>query len=369
MERMVRMVRFVRPRVVDVVSVEPLAPGAGEVRIETLYSGISAGTELTAYRGSNPYLHRVWDSERRLFAEGAHTVDYPVTGWGYEEVGRVVEIDYGFDAAPTGDAGPGDAASGGPRLAVGDVVWGIWGHRGDGVLPLAAARHQILPPHVDPLHGVFARVGAVALNAVIEADLHVGETVVIFGQGVIGLLATQLAAASGADVVAVDALEPRLELARRFGARHTVRAGAPGPSAAEVVRELTGNRGADVCIELSGSYRALGEAVRTAGYNSRVVAAGFYQGGAEALRLGEEFHHNRIELVCSQISGPPARYAHRWTRERLHRDFMRLLAQGRIDVSPLIDRVLPVEAAADAFTALDDPEQQVLQCVLDFQER
>lgn len=367
MERMVRMVRFVRPRVVDVVSVEPLAPGTGEVRIETLYSGISAGTELTAYRGSNPYLHRVWDSERRLFTEGAHTVDYPVTGWGYEEVGRVVEIAGGCDAA--GHAAS-DGGSDGAGVAVGDVVWGIWGHRGDGVLPIAAARHQILPAHVDPVHGIFARVGAVALNAVIEADLHVGETVAIFGQGVIGLLATQLAAANGADVVAVDALESRLALARGFGARHTVRAGAPGqPSAAEAVRELTGNRGANMCIELSGSYHALGEAVRTAGYNSRVVAAGFYQGGAEALRLGEEFHHNRIELVCSQISGPPARYAHRWTRERLHREFMRLVAEGRVDVSPLIDRVLPVDRAAEAFTVLDDPAQQVLQCVLDFQER
>jgi threonine dehydrogenase-like Zn-dependent dehydrogenase len=48
---------------------------------------------------------------------------------------------------------------------------------------------------------------------------------------------------------------------------------------------------------------------------------------------------------------------------------MRLVAQGPADVSPLIDRVLPAGRADEAFAALDDPAQQVLQCVLDFQER
>ena len=46
------------------------------------------GTELTAYRGSNPYLTSTWDAERRLFVEGAPTFGYPVEGWGYSEVGR-----------------------------------------------------------------------------------------------------------------------------------------------------------------------------------------------------------------------------------------------------------------------------------------
>lgn len=344
---MERAVRFVSPGKVDVVAVPPLAVGPGQVRISTRYSGISAGTELTAYRGTNPYLHLRWNTETRLFDGSAGTLDYPITGWGYEEVGTVVELGDGAD-----------------QDLLGAVVWGLWGHRSDAVLPAEQAAAQRLPAATDPLCGIFARVGAVALNAVLESDLHVGETVVIFGQGVIGLLAVRLAVLSGARVIAVDTERRRLELSRRYGA-HTVLQPAE-EKVAEAVRAATEGRGADVCIELSGSYAALHEAIRTACYSGRVVASSFYQGGAEGLRLGEEFHHNRIELVASQISGPPPRYAHRWTRERLHRDFMRLVTEGKVDPLPLVSNVYPVDAVADAFAELDGAKPDVLQTALSF---
>ena len=72
---------------------------------------------------------------------------------------------------------------------------------------------------------------------------------------------------------------------------------------AEQIRELTDGRGADVCLEVTGNYRALHEAIRSVAYSSRVCAAGFMQGEGLGLRLGEEFHHNRVQVVCSQISG------------------------------------------------------------------
>lgn len=342
-----RVVRFVGPGQVDLVDSPRPRPEAGEVLVRTLYSGISAGTELTAYLGTNPYLHRQWDAGRRLFADGAHTVDYPVEGWGYEEVGVVEEL------------GPGAG-----QVSPGQIVWGLWGHRGHAVLPAQTARRQALPAHVDPICGVFPRVGAVALNALVDADTHVGETVVVFGQGVIGLLATRLAVLSGATVVAVDAVPRRLERAREFGAAQTVL--APETPAAEAVRDLTGGRGADVCIELSGSYAALHEAVRTVCPNGRVVAAGFYQGEATALRLGEEFHHNRVQIVASQISGVAAANSARWDRERLHHGFMELVADGRVDPAPLVTHVVPVEEAGRAFALVAERPDGLLQAVLDF---
>ena len=54
---------------------------------------------------------------------------------------------------------------------------------------------------------------------------------------------------------------------------------------------------------MTGNYRALHEAIRSVAYSSRVCAAGFMQGEGLGLRLGEEFHHNRVQVVCSQISG------------------------------------------------------------------
>ena len=59
------------------------------MRVATLYSGISAGTELAFYRGTNPYLEKQWDPEAALFLPGDSTLHYPVTDWGYSEVGEI----------------------------------------------------------------------------------------------------------------------------------------------------------------------------------------------------------------------------------------------------------------------------------------
>lgn len=341
------VVRFAAPREVDVVTYDPEPLLPGHVRIRTLYSGISAGTELTAYRGSNVYLRKSWDTERRLFTDAAQTTEYPLSGWGYSEVGEVVEL--------------ADDVVDGPAL--GDVVYGIWGHRGEAVLPATAVRGRILPAHVDPVHGVFARVGAIALNAVLAADVHLGEVVAVFGQGVLGLLATRLATLSGAHVVAVDALAHRLELARTMGARHVVDA-RRGAVAEDIKAYVPG--GADVAIEISGSYAALREAVRAVAVGGRVVASGFYQGEASALDLGEEFHHNRVQLVASQIGGVPSAVGGRWSVERLHRVVMGLVADGSLDLAPLVTHVVPVDEAAQAYVLLDERPADALQVVLDF---
>jgi 2-desacetyl-2-hydroxyethyl bacteriochlorophyllide A dehydrogenase len=346
------VVSFTGPRSVGLVEEAPAPLLPGTVRVRTLYSGISAGTELTAYRGSNPYLTKAWDPGRRLFTDGVSSVSYPIVGWGYSEVGRIVEV-----AADVEQKLPG--------RRVGDVVYGIWGHRSEAVLQVEATDGRVVPPSADPIVGVFARVGAVALNAVLAAEPHLGETVAIFGQGVIGLLATKMAALSGARVVAVDTIPARRALATRMGACLTLDAADPSCPVAEAVKRVVPD-GADVTIELSGSYPALQEAVRATASGGRVVAAGFYQGEADGLRLGEEFHHNRIQLVSSQIGGVPTGLVGRWTPERLHRAFMGLVFDGRVDVAPLISHVVLGNEVAEVYRLLDERPGEALQTVLDF---
>ncbi|WP_134740689.1 zinc-binding alcohol dehydrogenase [Nocardioides sp. 503] len=340
------VVSFTAPFEVALVPTEaqPLAPGT--VRVRTWYSGISAGTELTAYRGSNPYLTGTWDAERRLFVEGAPTFGYPVEGWGYSEVGEVVEVADGVEAP-----------------APGDVVHGIWGHRSEAVVPAAAVRDRVWTGE-DALAGIFARVGSIALNAVLAAEARLGDRVAVYGQGVIGLLATRLAVLSGAEVVAVDGVPDRLETARRMGASHTLAPDAPGGAGAHV-REWSGG-GVDSAIELSGNDRALHEAVRSVVVDGTVVASGFYQGGAAHLRLGEEFHHNRVRIVASQISGTPLALGPRWDQPRLVRTFMEQVSRGRVDVRSLVTDVLPAAEVASVFERLDRGDPDVLQAVLRF---
>jgi 2-desacetyl-2-hydroxyethyl bacteriochlorophyllide A dehydrogenase len=340
------VVSFTAPFEVSLVpsDAQPLAPGT--VRVRTWYSGISAGTELTAYRGSNPYLTGTWDAERRLFVEGAPTFGYPVEGWGYSEVGEVVEVADGVEAP-----------------AKGDVVHGIWGHRSEAVVPAAAVRDRVWTGQ-DPLAGIFARVGSIALNAVLAAEARLGDRVAVYGQGVIGLLATRLAVLSGAEVVAVDGVADRLDVARGMGAAHTLPADAPRGAGAHV-REWSGG-GVDSAIELSGNDRALHEAVRSVVVDGTVVASGFYQGGAAHLRLGEEFHHNRVRIVASQISGTPLALGPRWDQPRLVRTFMEQVRQGRVDVRSLVTDVVPAADVASVFERLDRGDPGVLQAVLRF---
>ena len=345
---MSHVVQFNGPGDVSLVECEPQPLAAADVRIRTWYSGISAGTELTAYRGSNPYLTQTWDPEARLFRPGSPTFGYPVAGWGYSEMGEVVEVGGGVS-----------------DVRVGDVVYGIWGHRSDAVVPGAAVAGRILEPGQDPLHGIFARVGAIALNAVLEADVRLGDRLAVFGQGVIGLLATRLATLSGAEVVAVDGLQSRLTVAREFGAAHVVPADHPDGAGA-AVRGLTGNAGVDAAIELSGSYRALHEATRCVVVDGIVVASGFYQGGAEHLRLGEEFHHNRVRIVASQISGTPVGLGRRWDQRRLVSVVMAQVAAGRLDVGRLVSDVVDASDVAAAFEKLDRGDPDTLQVVLRF---
>jgi 2-desacetyl-2-hydroxyethyl bacteriochlorophyllide A dehydrogenase len=343
------MVSFTSPRVAEVVDDSDSLLGPDEVRLRTLYSGISAGTELTAYRGSNPYLNKRWDSDTRLFVDGSTSIEYPVNGWGYEEVGEVVEV--GAEAA---------------GLFVGDRVWGTWGHRTGTVQKADRAVKRLLNSSVDPRVGIFSQIGAIALNVVLDADIHIGETVAVFGLGVPGQIAAQLARMNGAYVIGVDGIRSRRDLAGKLGA-DVVLDPAEG-AVAERIRDLTEGRGADVCLEVTGNYRAMHEAIRSVAYSSRVCVAGFMQGDGTGLRLGEEFHHNRVAVIASQISGVSPALQHRWDSYRLAKTAMDLAVSGRLELIDLITHTVPLSEAATAFAMLDEHPEQALQVLLSFEE-
>lgn len=340
---------FTAPRTLsyETEAQRPLA--SGELRVQTLYSGISAGTELTAYRGSNPYLHKQWDPARRLFVPAeSPSLTYPLSGWGYEEVGTVVEV--GTDVT---------------AVDVGDRVYGTWGHRTHHILDAAYAAPRILPPVLDPILGIFSHLGSIAMNGVHDAAIRIGDSVAVFGLGALGQIVAQLARQSGARVIGVDLLERRLALAQELGAIDVAIHAGDG-QVAEQIKAHTDNRGADVALEVTGSTIALHEAVRAVAYSARVVALGFFQGAAQGLFLGEEFHHSRISIVCSQISGVAPELSYRWDRVRLAQTVMALQVNGRLNLRPLITHVAPFEGAAALFEKLDRAPDEVVQAVLAF---
>ncbi|HTN63381.1 MAG TPA: zinc-binding alcohol dehydrogenase [Devosia sp.] len=326
----------------------PLQPD--QVRVRTLFSGVSAGTELSQYRGTSPFMSRSWDAQNRVFRQSdTPSWSFPVRNLGYEEVGEVVEV--------------GVAVT---RVRAGARVFGTWGHRTGHVLAEAEAADRLLPADADPRIGIFSHIGAVALNGVHDARIRMGDLVVVFGLGVPGQIVIQAARASGATVVGVDPVASRRAMAERLGADRTLDPMAG--SIADIIKGETGGRGADICIEVSGAVPALAEAMRTVAYASRVVAMGFFQGETRGLSLGDEFHHNRIELISSQISGVAPDASHRWSKLRLWQSAVRLQHEGRLNLLPLITDMVPFAEAPALFARLDAGDPAILQSVLSFGE-
>ncbi|MER3404263.1 MAG: hypothetical protein C4289_03055, partial [Chloroflexota bacterium] len=185
----------------------------GHFRVRTLYSGLSAGTELTHFKGSNQYLHKTWDETLKLFRLGPASQSYPMMFSGYMEVGEV-------------------CASRCQTVRPGEVVAMSYGHKSGHTADAYREFYVRLPEGIDPLLGIYvAQMGPICANAILHADEdmlgeHVtrlgeslrGRTVAIFGAGVVGLLTAMLARWAGAAEVAVaDTGERRLAAARCLG--------------------------------------------------------------------------------------------------------------------------------------------------------
>lgn len=320
---------------------------SGEVRLQMLYSGISAGTQLTLYRGNNPYITKSFNPELRVFEKSNHnTSPYPIPGaWAYEEVGRICEV------------GP-DVKS----VSEGMIVYGTWGHRTSQIVTEEYCLTHLLPSNVDPIIGIFSQMGAIALNAILDADIHVGETIAVFGQGVPGQIVSQLARLNGADVIAVDRNDYRLRMAKKLGASVTLN--SDNCDAGLEIKRLTG-RGADKSIEISGSPSALHAAIRSCSYNGKVVCSGFMTQESLGLVLGEEFHHNRIQLICSQIENTGPHVRDTWNRIRMEQTIFHLCQNGKLDLLSLITHRFPYTEAEQAYAMLDK-STDCMQTVLEF---
>jgi NADPH:quinone reductase-like Zn-dependent oxidoreductase len=320
--------------------VAPLPPG--HVRVRTVRSAISPGTEMTYIGGgaTNPYLHRRWNPDLRVFVAGEPSVEYPIV-FGYRAAGEVV-----------------DGAAG--AVPLGTRVYGKWRHTELVALPTQIAIEQRIPDGLSFDDGVdLAQMAPIGMNAIAYAgDELRGSPTVVFGAGPVGLIVAQLAAASGASAVhVVDRLVSRLEIARTCHLDTLL--AADGVDVARELKLRLGAEGIAVSFECSGSTRALQEAIRAVRRRGRVVAVGFYQGEAAGLFLGEEFHHNGVEIRSAQIGNiHPA-----WSMPSLRARVIEFALGGGLSLGGLPRATFPVEKAADAFAAMKKPDS-LLQAAL-----
>ncbi|TCB94283.1 zinc-binding alcohol dehydrogenase [Micromonospora zingiberis] len=350
------------PGQVELVDQEAAVLPPGGFRVQTLYSGISAGTELSYVKGTNPYLTATWNADLGLFQPGPPSTPYPVRNLGYMQVARVVESDT-------------------PVVPVGTVAAMTYGHRSAAVADPVTTRFVPLPDDLEPLLGVYvAHLGPICANGLLHAaaDLYGpatrdlgdgvrGRRVAVVGAGVVGLLTALFARRHGAaSVVVLDPTPARREVTRALGL-DPLDPGDGDPAGLLKTRWAhgPGDRGADVVFQCRGQDWALHLALRLLRPQGTVIDLAFYQGGADAVRLGEEFHHNGLSVRCAQIGRVPRGLAPAWDRERLSAATIDLLrADGAAIRTHLVSAVVPFVQAPALLVDLAQRRRQELQVVL-----
>lgn len=265
-------------------------PGAGELRVKTLYSAISRGTESLVFGGRIPASE--FQRMRAPFMAG----DFPFpVKYGYAAVGQ---IENGSDALRE------------------KAVFALYPHQSAFNIPAEAV--VPLPEDVPPLRAVLAANMETALNAAWDAAPGPADRIAVVGAGVVGSLVAYLCGRiPGTDVTLVDINAGRAELAGQLGV------GFAEPARAKA--------DCDLVVHASGSPDGLRTALELAGDEATVLEMSWYGDTAVTAMLGGAFHSRRLRLISSQVGQVAPSHRPRWTYRRRLAAAIALLADPRLD--------------------------------------
>jgi NADPH:quinone reductase-like Zn-dependent oxidoreductase len=269
----------------------PILPfGENSVRVRSLFSGISRGTEALVFRNQVPVSE--YEHMRAPFQEGAFPA--PVK-YGYSNVGVVEE---------------------GPAELRGETVFCLYPHQDRYVVPADAVIP--LPDRLPAARAVLAANMETAVNGLWDAQPSVGSLVSVVGGGAVGCLAAALVARiPGTTVQLVDINPRRAELADKLGVTYV----SPGQA----------RDGADCVIHTSGTPDGLATALGLAGFEATVLEMSWYGDQSVPAPLGAAFHSKRLTLRSSQVGAVAPAMRPRWPHRRRLSLALLLLADSVFD--------------------------------------
>jgi 2-desacetyl-2-hydroxyethyl bacteriochlorophyllide A dehydrogenase len=316
------------------VSADDLGPMEVIIRTET--SVISAGTELA----------RLGD------LEADHSFpDRP----GYAAVGRIEKVGPAVDDFQVGDR----VFFAGKHASVQRFEHGQnhqWG------------RCYAVPEDVPAEDAPYVCLAGIAGVAPWIAPCDLGDTVAVFGLGVIGNFCAQLYQWMGARVIALDPVAQRCELARKVGLTHVVDA-APDKQL-DAIAEIVGETGVDIAVDAAGHSAVVRNAVFATRKYGSAVLLGTPRAPLEG-NLTEVF--NRVHMLAVRMIG-----AHMWqfpamemhevkkTVARQYEMLFELIEAGALRVGPLRSHVITAEKAPEAYAGLRDQRDQWWGVVIDW---
>lgn len=331
-----------------------------EIRIRADYGAPKHGTELQAFRGTDPHLTCRFDGEYQLFMEDEEVRNTPYFyAMGNTCVGRVVEAGKNVKNIREGQRVALYAALRNTHIRNASNILAV----NSGMTGKEAAWNDehvlVMDDRMTWKEAMCYDPAQYALAGVRDGHVRMGDRVAVFGMGAIGLLAAQMAKNSGASFVAVvDPILKRREVALKLGADMAI-----DPTGVDVGLELkkaTCKCGVDVAIETSASYEALQHAIRGLAYGGNIAVVGWYKECKGGFNLGREAHFNEPNIILSRACSNPNRDHPRWDWGRIMLACWNMLSGGLLQCEDIVDPVVPFSKSPEAYKDIDlHPEKSV----------
>ncbi|BBA35820.1 alcohol dehydrogenase zinc-binding domain protein [Methylocaldum marinum] len=338
----VQAVYHVAPQSVAIQEIDLPAPRAGELLIKALCSAISPGTESLIFRGGVPA--NLPKDTRIGGLEG--DFGYPFR-YGYALVGEVAAV--GAD---------------GDRDWLGQRVFAYHPHQNYAVVDKEDC--LVLPEDVPAERALFLANMESALNLVFDAAPLPGERIMVFGQGIVGLLTTAILSRFPlGELITAEPLGFRRQKSTEMGAALAI-----NPTVGRELAALKdclfydGADGLDAAIEVSGNASALNQAIELTGFSGRIVIGSWYGESAAPLEFGSHFHRQRIRLISSQVSTIDPQLSGRWNKKRR----LDLAWEWLAEIRPerLITHHFAPSACQEAFELVESKQAGVLQPIFEY---
>jgi threonine dehydrogenase-like Zn-dependent dehydrogenase len=351
---------------IEVIEVPEPELRSGEVLVAPAFSVISSGTEMHIIESTAKVETTGDDTYPSLRNPNTPQIHKPGVHWkGPQPRGQIPgTASVGYSLAGTVLAVGADVADivPGQKVACSGNQCAIHAQR------VAVPRNLATPvPDGLPLdQAAFVTLGAIAMTGLRRTDCYFGETVVVFGLGLLGLLTTQIARQAGIYVLGLDIDDRRVEQALRMGANRAMNPNKGNPI--DVILEMTDGFGADgvVMTIVTPSSEPLNLAFDLCRHRATVSGVGAFGMNIERARM-----YARDITFHPSIAYGPGRYDPvyeegnvdypigftRWTENRNQGAFLRLLAEGKVSVAELAPVRVPMLEAPKAYDLLHKPDR------------
>lgn len=321
--------RVIFPEVgkVEVVEYSAPAPSAGEVRVRTLKSLVSIGTETTILHGRyGPGTHFA-----RMFG-------FPQYQTGVQAVAEVLDV------------GP-DVTD----FAPGDWLFMRYGHISEWTLP--AAKCSPVPSGLDAANACWCGLAKTAFRAAWAAPFMLGGRVLIVGAGPVGQMTLRWALAAGMrEIVVTDLFAARLRHAEAAGAVTTVEGGLTDPA----LRAVAGD-GFELVVDTTGNPKVFADALGALNLFGRLVLLGD-TGFPQQQHLTSDLMAKGLTVVATHDHHD----RDGWTQRRIDQLFFELVRRGAFRLDGLITHTLAPEAAEEAYALASDRREETMGILFDW---